>query len=71
MSAGDAVEAMELARKAYAYVAQVLPSDATLEAIGRADRVVLEAEELRDFAAYEEALGELCKAARREAKRAA
>ena len=67
----DPVEALEQARKAYAYVTRVLPPEATLEAIGRADRAVLEAEERQDFAAYEEALRELCRAAKREARRRA
>jgi hypothetical protein len=65
------VEALELARKAYSYVARVLPPDAALEAIGRADRAVLEAEQRQDFPVYEEALRELCKAAMREARRRA
>jgi hypothetical protein len=64
----DPVEALELAIKAYSYVARVLPPDAALEAIGRADRAVLEAEERQDFPTYEEALRELCRAARREAE---
>ncbi|MDF2703895.1 MAG: hypothetical protein K0S10_2841 [Rubrobacteraceae bacterium] len=68
---GDPVEALELARKAYAYVARVLHPDATLEAVGRADRAVLKAEERQDFAGYEEAMRELCKTARREARRRA
>ena len=67
----DPVEALELAIKAYSYVARVLPPDATLEAIGRADRAVLEAEERQDLPAYEEALRKLCKAARHEAHRRA
>jgi hypothetical protein len=62
------VEALELAIKAYRYVARVLPPDAALEAIGRADRAVLEAEEREDFPAYEEALRELMRTARREAR---
>ena len=69
VSAWDPVKASELARAAYRYVARILPPDTTLEAIGRADRAVLEAEERQDFPAYKEALRELCKAARREATR--
>ena len=65
------MKAHELARAAYSYVARVLPANANLEAIGRADRAVLEAEGRQDFPAYEEALRELCKAARREAQRRA
>jgi hypothetical protein len=70
MTTWDAERDLEMARKAYAYVARTLPPDATLEAIGRTDRAVLEAEERQDFAAYEEALRGLCKVARREAGRA-
>jgi hypothetical protein len=38
-------EASRLTREAYRYVARVLPSDANLEAIGAADRDILDAEE--------------------------
>jgi hypothetical protein len=75
MTTWDAERAAELARKAYTYVARVVPQDATpnatLEAIGRADRRVLDAEERQDFPAYEEALRELCRTARAEARRRA
>ena len=67
--AWDAERASDLARRAYSYVARILPPASTLEAIGRADRAVLEAEERQDFPAYKVALRELCKAARREATR--
>jgi hypothetical protein len=67
----DLEEALELARKAYQYVARVLPPDATLEPIGRADRQVLDAEAAQDFPAYEEALRDLCRATRSEARRLA
>lgn len=68
-AAWDAVKALQLAGKAYQYVARVLPPDATLDAIGRADRAVLEAEEREDFPAYEEALRDLMRTARREARK--
>jgi hypothetical protein len=71
VSAWDPAEALDLARKGYTYVARVLPPDADLAAIGAADRAVLEAEERRDMPAYVEALRELCRTARREARRAA
>jgi hypothetical protein len=71
MTAWDPGEALELARKAYSYVARVLPPGAALDAIGCADRAVLEAEERQDFVAYEQALRAVCKAARREARRRA
>jgi hypothetical protein len=44
MTTWDIERATEKAEQAYRYVARVLPPDATLEAIGRADRLVLEAE---------------------------
>jgi len=62
-------KAVERARTAYEYVARILPTDAYLEAVGAADRVVLEAEERQDLPAYEEALRELCRTARAEAMR--
>jgi len=61
--------AWQRAREAYRYVSRVLPLDADLEAIGAADRRVLEAEERHDWPALEDALRELCKTARREAAR--
>jgi hypothetical protein len=66
--------ASERAREAYHYVARLLPPTAAvglLEPIGEADRAVLEAEAARDWPRYEEALRELCRVARREARRAA
>ena len=69
MRAWDTERALELARKAYTYVARVVPPDATLEAIGEADTAVLDAEEGQDLPAYEEALRELCRTARAEARR--
>ena len=67
--AWDAARAAELAREAYRYVGRVYPDGAPLEPIGKADRAVLEAQEAGDFSAYEEALRELCRTARREAAR--
>lgn len=64
--------AAEKARAAFTYVARMLPEDAppcTLEALGAADRAVLEAEEAHDWARYLEALRELCRVSRREATR--
>jgi hypothetical protein len=60
-------KALERARTAYSYVARFLPPDADLEAIGKADRRVLEAEQDRNMDVYVEALRTLCI----EAKRAA
>ena len=69
MSGWDTQEAARRAWAAYSYVARVLPADANLEAIGRADSAVLEAEEAGDWRGYVEALRELCRTARREAIR--
>ena len=65
----DTHKAAVMARQAYRYVARTYPKDAPLEPIGRADLAVLEAEEAGDWQAYEEALRELCKVARRGAMR--
>jgi hypothetical protein len=67
----DTERAAELARTAYRYVGRVYPPDAPPEPLGVADRAVLEAQEVRDWQAYEEALRELCCTARREAQRRA
>jgi hypothetical protein len=67
----DPEKALELARKAFSYVAKALPPDATLEAIGEADRIVLDVEERHNLAGYEEALRALCRTARTEARRRA
>ena len=69
--AWDTELAADLARTAYRYVARVFPKDAPLEALGRADMAVLEAQERGDWPAYEEALRELMRTARREAMRRA
>jgi len=68
-AAWDAARAAELARKAYRYAARVYPPDASLEPLGRADAVVLEAQEAGDGPAYVEALRELMRTAKREALR--
>jgi hypothetical protein len=65
----DTEEAARLAREAYKYVARTFPPDASLEPLGRADVAVLDAQEATDWQAYEEALRELCRVAKREAMR--
>jgi hypothetical protein len=65
MSAWNQQEALERARTAYSYVARTLPPDAALEAIGKADRRVLEAEANRNMDVYVEALRALCIEAKR------
>ena len=67
--AWDTERAAELARKAYRYVARTFPPDAPLEELGRADMAVLKAQEAGDFDAYQEALRELCRVAKREASK--
>jgi hypothetical protein len=71
MTGWDAQEAARLAREAYRYVARVLPPNADLERVGRADRRTLEAERREDFPEYKEALRAMCRAARQEATRRA
>jgi hypothetical protein len=68
-STWDPAEALDLARESCSYVARVLPFDADLEALGAADRVVLEVEEHKDMEAYEDALRELMRTARAQAMR--
>jgi hypothetical protein len=60
-AASDTELAAQRAREAYRYVARTYPDGAPLEALGRADWGVLEAQERRDWPAYEEALRELCR----------
>jgi hypothetical protein len=66
-TAWDTERAAELAREAYRYVARTYPPGAPLEPLGTADRAVLDAQERGDWRAYEEALRELMRTARREA----
>jgi hypothetical protein len=70
-AAWDTELAAQRAREAYRYAAMVYPKGAPLEPLGRADFVVLEAEERRDWQAYEEALRELMRTAWRESRRRA
>lgn len=71
MSIWDPEKALEMARKAYTCVGRILPPDVPLEAIRRVDRRALDAEVVQGFPAYEEALGELCRATRAVATRRA
>jgi hypothetical protein len=70
-AASDTELAAQRAREAYRYVVRTYPTGAPLEALGRADWVVLETQERCDWSAYEEALQELCRVARRAAIRRA
>jgi hypothetical protein len=67
----DTEEAARLAREAYRYVGRTHPLDANLEPLGVADARVVEAEERGDWEGYVEALRELMRTARREARRRA
>jgi hypothetical protein len=71
MTRWDAEKAAELARTAYQYVARTYPPGGPWDAIGRADRRVVEAEERGVWEAYVEALREMCRVAKREAQRRA
>ena len=57
----DTELAAQRAREAYRYVVRTYPDGAPLEALGRAYWDVLEAQERRDWPAYEEVLRELCR----------
>jgi len=70
VSAWDAELAFERARVAYRYVAATFPDSADLEILAAYTAAAHEAERAGDWPAYEEALHELCKAARAEAMRA-
>jgi hypothetical protein len=67
----DTELAAQRARESYRYVARTYPDGTPLEALGRADWLVLEAQKRCDWSAYEEALRELCRVARRTAIRRA
>ncbi len=57
------------ARTAYRFVSEVYPKDAPLEPLDAAQDAVLKAQAAGDFAAFEQALREMCAAALREAER--
>ena len=65
----DAQRADELATKAFRYIARIYPKDAPLEPLGLADEAAWQAQEAGDLAAFEEALREMCRLARRKALR--
>jgi hypothetical protein len=70
VSAWNTGKAAELARTAYRYVAATHPKDESLESLDGPQDAVLEAQSAGDWQAYEEALRELCRAAKREAIKA-
>ena len=71
MSGWDTELAARRAREAYRYVARTLPRDAqgSLASLDPCQDAALAAQERRDWPAYEEALREMMRTARREAKR--
>jgi hypothetical protein len=69
--AWDSDLAFERARTAYRYVAANFPASADLEILAPHTDAAHEAERAGNWTVYVEALRELCRAARREARRAA
>lgn len=69
MSAWDPAEAHSLARQSYTYVARMLPPGTDYSPLDSHTEAAYEAEKAGDWPAYEEALRELCRAARAEAMR--
>jgi len=63
----DTARGSELARQAYRYVAATIPLDANLDALTPHEDAALEAQRAGDFEAYQRALREMCRAAKREA----
>ena len=65
-AAWDTKKASERVREAYRYVAQTMPKDANLDALAPHEDAAIAAQRAGDFAAYEEALRELMRTAKRE-----
>ena len=63
----DPQRASELAREAYLYVAQAMPKGADLGVLSHHEEAALEAQREGNWTAYEEALREMCRVAKREA----
>ena len=63
----DTRKASELARTAYRYVARTMPKDANLDMLAPHEDAAIAAQRAGDWPAYEEALRELCRTARRAA----
>ena len=59
--------ACERAREAYRYVAQTMPKYANLDVLAHHEEAALEAQRDGNWTAYEEALREMCRVAKREA----
>jgi hypothetical protein len=69
--AWDTEAAAQRAEQAYRYVGRTLPPGAEYSALDGHTDAANEAERAGDWPAYVDALRELCRAARREARRAA
>jgi hypothetical protein len=72
--AWDTERAAELATQAYGYVAEVYPRGAGYDRLAEYTEAAHDAQDTGDYPAFEEALRELCRAARRvafEARRGA
>ena len=65
--AWDTERAATLARKTYRYLVKTMPRDADLDALTPHEDAALEAQRVGDFPAYQEALREMCRVAKREA----
>ncbi len=63
----DTKKASELARTAYRYVARTMPKDANLDVLAPHEDAAIAAQRAGDWQAYEEALREMCRVAKREA----
>ena len=71
MMAWDKERASERAREAYRYVVRTMPKDADLDALAPHEDAAIAAQRAGDWQAYEEALREMMRAAKREAQRRA
>jgi hypothetical protein len=69
--AWDTEAAAQKAEQAYRYVSRTLPPGSDYSALDGHTEAAFEAERAGDWSAYVEALRELCRAARAEARRAA
>jgi hypothetical protein len=63
----DTARASELAREAYRYLVKTMPKDSDLDVLAPHEDAALEAQRAGDWQAYEEALREMCRTAKREA----
>ncbi len=69
--AWDRELASQRAREAYRYIAQTMPKDADLDVLARYEDAAIAAQRAGDWQAYENALREMMRTAKREAQRRA